>query len=236
MIFIYKRDFETPTIRVGQNRIYTPYMTVYLMISLPEIPYIHRINMVLANPTYNHSIWCHIGWSYTAYGCSKTGFTPWPIRYGLHGSPNRQVSCQKIIVLSSIPASYGRHNLGACQNNSHLGPLIPPLKPYTRARTRTRTRTQSHAPSHTHTPKHTHKHTFTHAHTHIHTSTYTNMHSHTQTHTHTLHTPLQQAHVLYIYVCVRVCACVCVCVFVCMCVCVCVCAGFGAGFADWVPQ
>jgi hypothetical protein len=29
--------------RVGQNRIYTPYMTVYLVISLPKIPYIHRI-------------------------------------------------------------------------------------------------------------------------------------------------------------------------------------------------
>jgi len=38
--------------RVGQNRIYTPYMTVYLMISLPKIPYIHRIYMVLANPTH----------------------------------------------------------------------------------------------------------------------------------------------------------------------------------------
>jgi hypothetical protein len=32
--------------------IHTPYMTVYLMISLPEIPYIHRIHMVLANPTH----------------------------------------------------------------------------------------------------------------------------------------------------------------------------------------
>ena len=38
--------------RVDQNRIYTPYMTVYLMISLPKVPYIHRIYMVLANPTY----------------------------------------------------------------------------------------------------------------------------------------------------------------------------------------
>jgi len=27
-------------------------MTVYLVISLPKIPYIHRIYMVLANPTY----------------------------------------------------------------------------------------------------------------------------------------------------------------------------------------
>ena len=29
--------------RVGQNRIYTPYMTVYMVISLPKTPYKHRI-------------------------------------------------------------------------------------------------------------------------------------------------------------------------------------------------
>jgi hypothetical protein len=29
--------------RVGQNRIHTAYITVYLMESLPKIPYIHRI-------------------------------------------------------------------------------------------------------------------------------------------------------------------------------------------------
>jgi hypothetical protein len=38
--------------RVGQNRIYTPYKTVNFVISLPKIPYIHRIYMVLANPTH----------------------------------------------------------------------------------------------------------------------------------------------------------------------------------------
>jgi len=32
------------------NCICTPYLTVYLVISLPKIPYIHRICMVLANP------------------------------------------------------------------------------------------------------------------------------------------------------------------------------------------
>jgi len=37
--------------RVGQNRIYAPYTTVYLVISLPKTPYIHRTYMVLANPT-----------------------------------------------------------------------------------------------------------------------------------------------------------------------------------------
>jgi hypothetical protein len=37
--------------RVGQNRIYTPHITVHLAIFLPKIPYKHRIYMVLANPT-----------------------------------------------------------------------------------------------------------------------------------------------------------------------------------------
>ena len=41
--------------RVGQSRIYTPYMTVYLVISLPKIPYVNRIYMVLANPAFEPS-------------------------------------------------------------------------------------------------------------------------------------------------------------------------------------
>jgi len=50
--FWLERVFTNSQIRrVGQNRMYTPYMTVYLVISLPEIPYIHRVYMVLANPT-----------------------------------------------------------------------------------------------------------------------------------------------------------------------------------------
>jgi hypothetical protein len=46
--------------RVGQNRIYTPYMTVYLIESLPKIPYIHRIYMAMANPTYTVYAYAHI--------------------------------------------------------------------------------------------------------------------------------------------------------------------------------
>jgi hypothetical protein len=38
--------------RVGQNRIYTLYITVYLTKSLLKIPCIHRIYMVLVNPIY----------------------------------------------------------------------------------------------------------------------------------------------------------------------------------------
>ena len=33
--------------RVGQNRIYTPYMTVCMVISLFKIPYIYRINVCI---------------------------------------------------------------------------------------------------------------------------------------------------------------------------------------------
>jgi len=43
--------------RVGQNRIYTYIYTVYMVISKPKIPYIHRIHMVLANPTGTASLW-----------------------------------------------------------------------------------------------------------------------------------------------------------------------------------
>ena len=42
----------TFTSKVGQNRTYTLCMTVYLVISLPNIPYVHRIYMVLANPIH----------------------------------------------------------------------------------------------------------------------------------------------------------------------------------------
>jgi len=47
-------------LRVGQNCINSPYMTalymtVYLMISLPIIPYIHRTYIVRANPTHTLS-------------------------------------------------------------------------------------------------------------------------------------------------------------------------------------
>ena len=38
--------------RVGQNRIYTLQMTVYLMESLQKVPYILRVYVVLANSKY----------------------------------------------------------------------------------------------------------------------------------------------------------------------------------------
>ena len=38
--------------RVGQNRIYALYMTIYLVLSLPKTPYTHRIFRVRDNPTH----------------------------------------------------------------------------------------------------------------------------------------------------------------------------------------
>ena len=43
-------------IGVSQNRVYTPYMAVYLAISLPHIPYMHRLCMVLVNSTHDSCV------------------------------------------------------------------------------------------------------------------------------------------------------------------------------------
>jgi hypothetical protein len=59
LMAVHSRTGIPRMVRVGQNRIYTPYMTVYLVNSLPKIPYIHRINVVLANPTYSRTLRAH---------------------------------------------------------------------------------------------------------------------------------------------------------------------------------
>ena len=83
--------------RVGQNRIYTPYMTVYLMISLPKIPYIHRIYMVLANPMYEHSAFSDLGW---AGGLNCGRYPP------LHVQLRCSLSLQWVLQPSTQPTVY----------------------------------------------------------------------------------------------------------------------------------
>jgi len=56
--------------RVGQDRIYTPYVTVHLVISLPRISYIRRIYMVLANPVH---AWLVASWFLNMGWVSGTG-------------------------------------------------------------------------------------------------------------------------------------------------------------------
>ena len=40
--------------RVGKNRIYIPYKIAYLVVSLPKIPFMRRKYTVLASPSYEH--------------------------------------------------------------------------------------------------------------------------------------------------------------------------------------
>jgi hypothetical protein len=95
--------------RVGPNRVYTPYMTVYLVISLPKISYIYRIHTVLANLIYtvciqyfwqgNHHIYgvyirfwptLYIRFVYSIFGREITIYTVYiygsgqPCIYGLY--------------------------------------------------------------------------------------------------------------------------------------------------------
>ena len=50
-MYVFANERAVIMCRVGQDLIYAPYRTVYLVISWPKIPYMHRIYMVLANPT-----------------------------------------------------------------------------------------------------------------------------------------------------------------------------------------
>jgi len=66
--------------RVGYNRIFTPYMTVYLVISLPKIPYIHRIFLYIRFwPTlYIYTVCDRIFGDFPA---KNTVYTPYIIIY-----------------------------------------------------------------------------------------------------------------------------------------------------------
>jgi len=51
-MYVFANERAVIMCRVGQDLIYAPYRTVYLVISWPKIPYMHRIYMVLANPKH----------------------------------------------------------------------------------------------------------------------------------------------------------------------------------------
>jgi len=57
-------------IRVGQNRIYTPYMTVYTVISLPKTTYLHRIYIIYGSGQPYR--WCLWNDGYPAHGGQRS--------------------------------------------------------------------------------------------------------------------------------------------------------------------
>jgi len=74
--------------KVGQNRINTPYMVVYLVISLPKIPYIHRI--------YIHICGSGQPYIYGEFPANNTVYAPYIYGsgqpYTLHTSKTKQPS------------------------------------------------------------------------------------------------------------------------------------------------
>ena len=65
--------YTTLLCRVGQNRIDTPYMVVCMVMFLPKMPYIHRIYMVLANPTlmyHNDFVSMRLRWGTQWFSCT----------------------------------------------------------------------------------------------------------------------------------------------------------------------
>ena len=146
--------------RVGQNRIYTPYMTVYLLISLHKIPYIHRIYMVLANPSHI-SVCTNVASLYHHLNHLNYGW----FRAQRHALLNLS-SC--LCVLACVQACIAT-DLHRAHSQTHINT-------HTRMQTNTHTRKYTlksctHAHTHTiHTYPHTHTHTCKHTHNckHIH--------------------------------------------------------------------
>ena len=96
--------------KVGHKRIYAPYMTVYLVISLPKIPYIHRIYMVLTNPTYTLKLIQLIVLSplLTLNLASSTNLQGWPQPYiyrytrCTHGIFSREITIHTVMYGADI--------------------------------------------------------------------------------------------------------------------------------------
>jgi len=104
--------------RVGQNRIYTPYMTVYLVISLPKIPYIHRIYMVLANPTYMYI--CTYVWCTCAQSTWQRNYCHVSAVYGVRIRSGQPYRC---------PVQFGSHHeANILRAHTHIYTHNPPVK------------------------------------------------------------------------------------------------------------
>ena len=127
---------------------YTPYMTVYMVISLPETLYrytiytVYIIYVVLVNPTSM--------------------------------SPPTELSCCFPYGHGQIHTHTHTHSPAT----TYIYTCMHTEQTYTNEHTRTHTHTHAHTHAHTctHTNKHTHKHTNTHTHhTHTHTHTHTSL-------------------------------------------------------------
>jgi hypothetical protein len=143
------------TSRVGQNRIYTPCMTVYSVISLPKIPYIHRIYMVLANPTYMHT---HT----STHAIHTFAHTLTHSLVNTHMITSAQTHTHTHLCTHSNIQMHIYTQLHTHMSSYRLWPFC---RTHQNTHTHTNTRTQTH--THTHTLVHTRAQIHTIAHSHV---------------------------------------------------------------------
>jgi len=122
-----RHPFLAHMCRVGQNRIYT----VYLVISKPKIPYVHRIYMVLANPT-------HVGKRpLLLVSCSSV--CRWLHLLFFHVLFSHVIWEQRVDTKHICVAWVSPANLDLCYSNSHTSMCIQTLSHlHTHKLTRTR--------------------------------------------------------------------------------------------------
>jgi len=185
--------------RVGQNHIYAPHMTVYLVISLPKTPYMYRMYRVLANPTYmqykalqavcvlicNMQL-CSYAYTLYVYICAicSSAYT----RVDLHPYWFLAFPCSLSLV---YVVGYSYMNTHEQTHTLFLSFFLTHIDACTRIHTRTIDERcsckgyQNYAHMRTHTlSSHTNTHTHTHTHTHTNTHTQTHTHTHTRTQVH----------------------------------------------------
>ena len=144
------------TSRVGQNRIFTPYMTVCLVNTLHKIPYIHRI-YIWFWPTLHTSI--HRQSNTHTHTQTHTNTHPHTHTH----TQTRTHTQAKQHTRSLLQRKYAqalhlvltRH----CHHKEYCTRAYTGKATNTQTRTHTHTHTQTHTHAHTHTNTHTHKHT-----------------------------------------------------------------------------
>ena len=131
--------------RFGQDCMYTPNMTVYLVLSLPKLPYIHHLHLYIW-------FWPTL---YISMCTSKITYRVYMHMYAHTSLPSTRVNTTRTFT----HAHTHLHNLTRKPTHTQA---------HTHSHTQTHTHTyiHTHSRTHIHTLTHTLKHTLKHTHTH----------------------------------------------------------------------
>ena len=174
--------------RVGQNHMYAPYITVYLLSSLPKLPYIHHTYIRVSSQP---NVW-HVTGRNSCGACNRKA----QVRLISTQSQIGDVVLSRLNISASVLAVTGHKKsvmvFASCDQGSQWSRRRRSLLLGSQTYTCTCTHTNMHTNTHTHKHnKHTQHtcactHTYnTHACAHIYTYTHIYTHTtHTHTHTH----------------------------------------------------